>query len=111
MDSVVKDKILRSEEDKAKLQEEIDAKASEHGMRGVVPLNGQDQFQVLKDLKDNGKHFEESMRNKEQQDAAVRAARRQARASSTTPRMSEETYHRMKEAKEKAAYEARKIRM
>ena len=108
MDEITKEKLRKDPNERAKLQEEIRAKQDEIGMRDMIALRGQNEFQQLEDLKNNEGKIQDQLaaadearriREKSQKEEA----RRQRMA------MSEEAYYRMKERREREEYERRKI--
>lgn len=108
MDDITKEKILKDPNERAKLREEIRARQEEIGMRDMIALRGQNEFQQLEDLKNNAGKIQDQLaaadevrriREKPQKEEA----RRQRMA------MSEEAYYRMKERREREEYEKRKI--
>lgn len=101
-----KEKIAKNEQDK--LQEEINARAKELGLRGINPLNNQSQYQQLEDLKNNGEKIREQM----EESAERRKAERKKKMEDTKyarHKEARERYFKMKEMRAKEAYEKRKI--
>lgn len=103
-----REKILRDPRERRKVQEEIEARQAEIGLRGMVALKGQDEFQILKDLENNSGKIEDQL-------AAGRAARERREKSKKEEarrrrmEMAPEIYARLKEKEEREAYERRKI--
>lgn len=108
MNDDVKERILRTEEGRAKVREEIEATQKELGIDRLVRVKQTDEFGVLQDLKDNASGFSEQMKAAEEKQAAEVVRRHKERAESVRP-MSEAEYFRRKEAREKAEYERRRI--
>lgn len=101
-----KEKIAKNEQNK--LQEEIDARAKELGLRGINPLHNQSQYQQLEDLKNNGEKIKEQM----EESAERRKAERKKKMEDTKyarHKEARERYFKMKEMRAKEAYEKRKI--
>ena len=104
----VKERILRTDEGRAKVQEEIREASKELGIERLVQLKKGDEFGVLKDLKDNASNFTEQMKRASEKQTEARERRFRERAESVKP-LSEAEYFRRKEAREKAEYEKRRI--
>ena len=103
-----KTKMLKNGADKAKLRQEIKERQAELGLRDMVAMRNQDELQQLADLEQNANKIKETMEaTKEQrikQEKPKKETERRERM-----KMSEEAYFRMKERKEREAYEKRKI--
>ena len=103
-----KERILRNPEDRKKLREEINARQAEIGVQKMVGLRGQNEFQILEDLKNNAGKIEDQL-------AASTEARRirekplKEEARRKRMEMAPEVYFRLKEKAEREAYEKRKI--
>lgn len=108
MDNDMKERILNNPEERAKLQEEIKAKQSEIGVRDMVALKGQNEFEQLKDLQNNTGKIQDKLAAA---DEARRNAEKPRREEEQRRRMvmSEEMYYRMKERREREEYERRRI--
>ena len=61
-----KERMLKDPKERAKLQEEIEARQKEIGVRGMVGLRGQNEFQILEDLKNNSSKIEDTMLQSEE---------------------------------------------
>lgn len=103
-----KERILRDPKERTKVREEIAARQAEIGVRDIVGLKGQDEFQVLEDLKNNSGKIEdqlaasaEARRNREHDKKEEERRKRME--------MAPEAYFRMKERQEREAYEKRRI--
>ena len=108
MDGKIKERILRNPKERAKLREEIAARQAELGVRDMIPLRGQNEFQQLADLHNNGGKIQDQL------EAAAEARRRREKPRKEEEirrrmNMSEEMYYKMKERREREAYERRKI--
>ncbi len=104
----VKERILRDPVERAKLREELYAKQAEAGVQRMLGLRGQDEFQILEDLKNNAHKIEDQLA------AGTEARRIREKPMKEEERrrrmqMAPEVYLRMKERQEREAYERRKI--
>ena len=97
-----------AEKDREKLQEEINARAKELGLRGIKPLQNQSQYQQLEDLKNNSEKIKEQMgladeerKKKKKQEFEDSRYKRWKEA--------EKRYFEKKKRQQKEAYEKRKI--
>lgn len=108
MDDKMKERILRNPKERAKLREEIAARQAELGVRDMIPLRGQNEFQQLADLHNNGGKIQDQL---EASTEARRKREKPLRDEDIRRRMamSEESYYRMKERREREEYERRKI--
>lgn len=108
MDDFQKERMLKDPKERAKLQEEIEARQKEIGVRGMVGLRGQNEFQILEDLKNNSSKIEDTMlqaeENRQRREKPKKEEERRCRM-----KMAPEVYFRMKERQEREAYERRKI--
>ena len=108
MDDNVKERILRDPKERAKLQEEIKAKQAEIGVRDMIALRGQDEFQQLDDLHNNAGKIQDQLAAADEA-RSIREKPRKEEERRRRMEMSEEAYFRLKERKEREAYERRKI--
>lgn len=99
-----------AENEKEKLQEEIKAKTKELGLRGIKPLGNQSEYQQLEDLKNNKEKIIEEMQSAKEQRIA-RDKRKKEYEREKRMKGAAERYFKMKEMREKEAYEKRKINL
>ena len=97
-----------AEKEPEKLQEEINARAKELGLRGLQPLQNQSQYQQLEDLKNNSEKIKEQMGISAEE---RKKKRKQEFEDSRYKRWkeAERRYFEKKERQAKEAYEKRKI--
>lgn len=107
MDNIIKERILKNPSDRIKLQEEIKAKQAEIGVRDMIAIRGQDEFQQLDDLQNNVSKIQDQLAHADEKRRKEQKAKQAERRSRMN--ISEADYYRMKERKEREAYEKRKI--
>ena len=101
-----KENILKN--DREKLKEELDARKSELGLRGMVNLRNKNEFQQLEDIKQNSSKIQEEM---EEAKEIRRKKNLEKKKALREKRMKEapDVYFRNKRRAEKEAFEKRKI--
>lgn len=112
MNDDVKNRILDSESERAKVREEIDARAKELGIEHLNEMSGKkDEFQILSDLDEYGNKFQDQMTGADERNRSELAARSREynRVQAAQASANAESYYRACEARAKAAYEARRI--
>jgi len=106
-----RERVLASPEERAKLQEEVRENARELGLDNLVPLHSQDEFQMLKDMKDYGEKIREQIGESDNARRIAEERRLKEQAESRPAHLTEEAYWRMREERERREYEDRKIRL
>ena len=84
------------------------AKQAEIGVRDMIALRGQDEFQQLDDLHNNAGKIQDQLAAADEA-RRIREKPRKEEERRRRMEMSEEAYFRLKERKEREAYERRKI--
>lgn len=103
--STTKESIKKN--DSEKLKQEIKERNKELGLKEIVPLKNQDELRQIDDLEKNSHQIQDQMAAKDEERLLIKKKKLQQRRENNT--MSEDRLHKMREAREKAAYEARRI--
>ena len=98
-----------AEREKHKLQQEIQERCRDMGIRGMNPLKRQSEYQQIEDMQKEENHIKEDMARTREQRIARTARKRKEQRERRPSNWGIERYLKIKQEREKRAYEARKI--